>query len=52
MLEQVDTGIYNVSVNGVWLAGKLSWSILNRKWQQTAGRTVQNKFATLQGNVP
>jgi len=52
MLEQVDTGIYNVSVNGVWLAGMLSWPILNRNWQPTADRMVQNKFATLQGNVP
>ena len=52
MLEQVDTGIYNVSVNGVWLARMLSWPILNRNWQPTADRMVKNKFATLQGNVP
>ena len=40
MLEQVDTGIYNVSVKGVWLAGKLSWPISNRNWQLTAERLV------------
>jgi len=52
MLEQVDAGIHNVIVKGVWLAGKLSWPILKRNWQPTADRMFQNKFATLQGNVP
>lgn len=54
-MNNAGTGGYrniNVSVNGVWLAGKLSWPILNRSWQPTADRMFQNKFATLQGNFP
>lgn len=58
MLEQVDTGIYNVSVNGDWLVGKvklanLGQGLATNNWQNDPiYKTFQNKFSTLQGNVP